>query len=179
MPVRKLAVETLTSDNTVAVVKFLLSTLIPVTNVPVLAETPVTAEAVVKSLRSTLIPDTKDAVLVDTPVIADAVVKSLLSTLIPVTNVPVEAETDSMTLVVEATTSVSAVPVDRNTPCECPAYGTTLPAVTAEYVNSSPSLIGASATACATPNTMTLTLPPALAESIAIPTMFGYVVEDG
>jgi hypothetical protein len=55
-------------------------------------------------------------VLVDTPVTADAVVKSLLSTLIPVTNVPVDVDTEAMTLVVEATTSVSAVPVDRDTP---------------------------------------------------------------
>jgi hypothetical protein len=163
MPVRNDAVEVLTPDTTVAVVKSLLSTLIPVTNVPVLVDT----------LATTL------AVVVDTPVTALAVVKSLLSTLIPVTKVPVDAETDATTSVVVADTSVTAVPVVRDTPCEWPAYDTTLPAVAVEYVSGSPGLTAPSATACATPATITLTLPPALAESIAIPTTLGYVEDDG
>jgi hypothetical protein len=153
----------LTLDTTDVVVKSLLSTLIPVTNEPVDVDT----------LATTLV------VVVDTPVTALAVVKFLLSTLIPVTKVPVDDETDPTTLVVEAATSVTAVPVLNDTLWLCPAYDTTLPSVAVEYVNGSPGLTAPSDVACATPATITLTLPPALAESIAIPTMFGYVEDDG
>jgi len=151
----------------------------PVTTVLAEVDTLVIALAVVKSLLSTLIPVTNEPVPEDTLVTALAVVKFLLSTLIPVTKVPVDDETDPTTLVVEAVTSVTAVPVLNDTLWLCPAYDTTLPAVAVEYVNGSPGLIAPSDVACATPATITLTLPPALAESIAIPTMFGYDEDDG
>jgi hypothetical protein len=182
------AVDTLTSASTVAVVKSLLSTPTPVTNVPVVVEivltadtvfveTPVTALAVVKSLLSTDMPVTKDPVLVLTPVTAEPVVKFLLSTLIPVTNVPVEVETLATTVVVDAITSVKAVPVETLTLWECPVYLTTLPGFAVENVTGSPGFTAPSTTTLATPTTKILTGEPAVALPIATPTTLGYVVE--
>jgi hypothetical protein len=50
--------------------------------------------------------------------------------------------------------------------------------VAVENVTKDPADIAPSATTCATPNTRTLTFPPADAESIATPTTFGYDDDD-
>jgi len=125
-----------------------------------------------------VLPETV-ADVVETPVIADPVVKSLLSTLIPVRNDPLDVETPDTTVadVVDTPVIADAVVVDEA--CECPPYATTLPAVAVEKVTNEPIDIAPSATTCATPKTRTLTFPPADAESIATPTTFGYVDDDG
>jgi hypothetical protein len=157
--------------------KSLLVVPTPVKKEPVDVETPVTADIVVKSLLSTDMLVTNVPVLMLTPVTADAVVKSLLSTLIPVTNVPVEVETLATTVVVDAVTSVRAVPVETLTLWECPVYLTTLPGVAVENVTGSPGLMAPSATTLATPTTSTLTGEPAVTLARATPTTLGYVVE--
>jgi hypothetical protein len=164
----------------------------PVTKFPVDVDAPVNADPVdvecvclaypdasVVHPVSDPIPVRKVPLDVETPVIADPVVKSLLSTLIPVTNVPVDVETPETTVddVVETPVIADAVVVDGV--CVCPVYDTTLPAVAVEKVTNDPADIAPSATTCATPNTNTLTFPPEDAESIATPTTFVYVDDDG
>jgi len=164
-----------TPETTDVVVKSLLSTLILFINVPVDLLIPVTAEPVVKSLLSTLMLFINEPVDLLIPVTADPVVKSLLSTLMLFINEPVLVDIALTTLVVAGVTSVNAVPVDWSTPCPCPVYLTTLPAVVVENVTVSPGLIGPSAMSNAIPATSTLTLCPAAAESRDTPITFLYV----